>query len=107
MTEAVPEHISLYPREQLETWFTATGFEIVERYSANVCHFFFFAKDYVKLRQGKKQYRAITALAWLIDRTCKLLPFYPKPLHALLIILTLLFGKKAYGTGYYYYLKKR
>jgi ubiquinone/menaquinone biosynthesis C-methylase UbiE len=106
MTEAVPEHISMFPREQLEEWFVGAGFKIIERYSANVFHFFFFPRDYVKLLKGKKKHRLLLCTAWLTDRLSKIIPFYPKPLHILHIICTRLFGKRAYGTGYYYYLMK-
>jgi ubiquinone/menaquinone biosynthesis C-methylase UbiE len=106
MTTAVPEHISLFPREDLEGMFEAADFEVLERYSANVGHFFFFPKDYVTLLKGKNQ-KGIYWVAKIWDRVSKVLPFYPWPFQFLRLIATYLVGKKAYGTAYFYHLRKR
>ena len=109
MTAAVTEHISLVPREQLEKWFVAAGFEIRERFSANVCHFLFFPKDYVLLlnRGGRAQHRVLYWTAWVWDRVSKVTPFYPWPFQILRTALTHLLGRRAFGTSYFYELKRR
>jgi ubiquinone/menaquinone biosynthesis C-methylase UbiE len=106
MMLAVPEHISLFPKEVLEEMFRNAGFQVKERFSSNVCHFFFFPKDYVTLLRGKPEFKMWFRIAWLWDRISKLSPFYPWPFQVLRLCLTYLFGKKAYGTSYYYHLEK-
>lgn len=106
MIGSVPEHISLFPREMLEKFFAETSFVIENRYSANVCHFLFFPKDYVQALENQPRFRRLYRLARIWSFCSKLIPFYPKPLHLLKNILTLCFGQQAYGTGYFYLLKK-
>jgi ubiquinone/menaquinone biosynthesis C-methylase UbiE len=107
MMGAVPEHISLFSREKLEAMFKDAGFEILERYSANVWHFFFFPKDYVLLLKGNKNHRFVFGAAWVWNRISKILPFYPWPFQILRLFVTHLFGKNSYGTSYFYLLHKR
>ncbi|MGE0615020.1 MAG: class I SAM-dependent methyltransferase [Bacteriovoracia bacterium] len=106
MMTVVPEHISLFPRERLEELFGAAGFTMLERVSANVGHFFFFPKDYVMLLRGRAGFTGWKMLASFWNRLSKLTPFYPKPLDTLRLALTLMFGRRAYGTSYFYYLRK-
>jgi ubiquinone/menaquinone biosynthesis C-methylase UbiE len=108
MATVVPEHISLFSREMLEEMFKKQGFKIESRYSANVWHFFFFPKDYVLLlNQDAVQKRTwIYRLAWMWNRLSKIMPFYPWPFQTLRLVATYLFGKKAYGTSYFYHLIK-
>jgi len=107
LAASVPEHISLHPREALEKMFGEAGFEFIERYSANVAHFFFFPKDYVLIleRHGRKGPLLWLARAW--NRLTKVTPFYPWPFQALRLAATYLFGGRAYGTGYFYLLTRR
>jgi ubiquinone/menaquinone biosynthesis C-methylase UbiE len=107
MTAAVPEHISLFPREKLEEWFAAAGFEVLERASANVGHFAFFPKDYVLLLAKHPGHGALLAFARFWNRVTKLLPFYPLPVELARLALTRLFGANAYGTSYFYELTKK
>jgi SAM-dependent methyltransferase len=107
MVSVVPEHISLFPREELEEMFARAGLQVRERFSANVGHFFFFPKDYVLLLKGRKDHRGIYALAWLWNRISKIFPFYPWPFQFLRLGMTYLWGRQAYGTGYFYRLEKR
>lgn len=106
MCEAVPEHISLFPRETLEKMFQNAGFEICDQRSANIFHWFFFPKDYVLLFEKFEKNGPMAWLSKIWNRISKLLPFYPIPQEALRLFLTLLFGKNAYGTSYFYYLRK-
>jgi ubiquinone/menaquinone biosynthesis C-methylase UbiE len=106
MMAAVPEHISLFSKETLEEMFENAGFEMVERYSANVLHFLFYPKDYVLLLKDKKKGRGIYYVAWVWNKISKITPFYPWPFHLLRLWLTLLLGRKAFGTSYFYYLRK-
>lgn len=103
---AVPEHISLFPREELERMFKDAGFEILHRASANVWHFFFFPKDYVLLLRGRSEARGLYALAWVWNRLSKLFPFYPWPFQALRLAVTRAFGGNAWGSGYFYRLRR-
>jgi ubiquinone/menaquinone biosynthesis C-methylase UbiE len=107
MMEMVPEHISLFPREALERMFADAGFSVRERFSANLGHFFFFPKDYVLLLRGRAGHRATYALAWAWNRLSKLAPFYPRPFELLRLLLTRAFGRRAYGTSYFYELAKK
>jgi ubiquinone/menaquinone biosynthesis C-methylase UbiE len=106
MCEAVPEHISLFPREELEKMFKNAGLEVVERKSANVFHWFFFPKDYVLLYQkfGKKPLLYYVSVVW--NAVLKILPFYPVPIDTARLFLTRLLGSAAYGTSYFYLLRK-
>jgi 2-polyprenyl-3-methyl-5-hydroxy-6-metoxy-1,4-benzoquinol methylase len=106
MTLVVPEHISLIPREKLEEQMERQGFRILDRYSANLAHFFFFPKDYVMLLRGKTKARFWFALAWVWNRLAKLVPFYPQPLEWLRLQLTKARGREAFGTSYFYLLRK-
>lgn len=108
MMQAVPEHISLLPRETLEEIFAGAGFEVRERFSANVMHFLFFPKDYVLLLRNRREvapnwYR----LALLWNRVSKITPFYPWPFQALRLLLTLALGGRSHGTSYFYHLEKK
>jgi ubiquinone/menaquinone biosynthesis C-methylase UbiE len=105
MSTAVDEHISLFPREKLESLFLEAGFEISERYSANVGHFFFFPKDYVLLLKNAAQRRGIRRLALVWNRISKILPFYPWPFQLIRLAATYIWGGAAYGSGYFYLLK--
>jgi len=107
MCEAVPEHISLFPKEHLEEMFADAGFEIVERKSANVLHWFFFPKDYVLLYRKfhKKSFLYYLSVIW--NAILKVSPFYPVPADLMRLWLTRLFGDSAYGTSYFYLLRKR
>ena len=107
MVSVVPEHISLFPREELEGMFERAGFQVRERFSANVGHFFFFPKDYVLLLKGRKDHRGYYAMAWIWNRISKLFPFYPWPFQVLRLGMTYLWGRQAYGTAYFYWLQKR
>ena len=102
----VPEHISLFSREKLEELFRAAGFELVERFSSNVWHFFFFPKDYVLLLKNRKEFSGWYAVARAWNRLSKLVPFYPAPFHWLRIAVTHLLGRSHKGTSYYYHLRK-
>ncbi|MBS1962146.1 MAG: class I SAM-dependent methyltransferase [Bdellovibrionales bacterium] len=107
MVRAVPEHISLFPREKLETWFTAAGFAIEDRVSANVGHFFFFPKDYVLLLKKAGRTRTpVYVAAWIWNRLSKLTPFYPLPFERLRLAMTRAFGREASGTAYFYRLRR-
>ncbi len=103
---AVPEHISLFPREELERMFVAAGFRVEERFSANVWHFFFFPKDYILLLKGRPEFRGWYHFARVWNVCTKLVPFYPKPFHMLRILVTHLLGRRHKGTAYYYRLVK-
>ncbi len=107
MMAAVPEHISLFPKETLEEMFSAEGFEVKERFSANVMHFLFFPKDYVLMLKGKTDFRGLYYIAWIWNRISKVMPFYPWPFHLLRLGVTRLWGEKAYGTSYFYFLVKK
>lgn len=102
----VPEHISLFPREALERMFAEAGFRVVERFSANVWHFFFFPKDYVLLLKGREEFRGIYRLASVWNRISKVFPFYPWPFQILRLLLTRLHGRSHFGTSYFYDLEK-
>lgn len=107
MMQAVPEHISLLPREKLEEHFHEAGFQVLERFSANVLHFFFFPKDYVLLLGNRRElapgwYR----LAVIWNRISKITPFYPRPFEALRLVLTYLLGRRSSGTSYFYHLRR-
>ncbi len=106
MMLAVPEHISLLPREQLEAHFAESGLELVERFSANVGHFFFFPKDYWLLLRDRPGYRGLARAARAWDRVSKVLPFYPWPFQWLRGWATRVFGPEAFGTSYFYLLRK-
>jgi hypothetical protein len=106
MMSVVPEHISLFSKETLEEMFKAADLEVVERYSANVFHFLFFPKDYVLLLNGKLKGRSLYYLAWVWNKISKVFPFYPWPFHLLRLVFTRYFGRKAFGTSYFYYLRK-
>jgi len=106
MAKVVPEHISLFPREELERMFEDAGFEIRERFSANVWHFLFFPKDYVLLLKGRSDFRPTYFLAVIWNRISKILPFYPWPFQALRLALTYLIGREAFGSAYFYHLRK-
>jgi SAM-dependent methyltransferase len=106
MVRVVPEHISLFPKETLEAWIHQAGFEILERYSANVWHFFFFPKDYaLLLKDSKDKFQGVRRVALIWDRLSKIFPFFPIPFHALRLIATRLLGRDALGTSYFYLLK--
>jgi ubiquinone/menaquinone biosynthesis C-methylase UbiE len=111
MTTVVPEHISLLPREELERRFTEAGLESVERFSANVGHWFFFPKDYWTLLRdqppadGSQRLLYFASRVW--DRILKISPFYPWPPQLLRLVLTRFFGRSAHGTSYFYHLKKK
>ena len=107
MCEAVPEHISLFPKEVLEKMFADAGFEVVERKSANVLHWFFFPKDYLLLfkRFKKKPFLYYLSVVW--NAILKVSPFYPVPADFMRLTLTRLFGDSAYGTSYFYLLRKK
>lgn len=107
MMDAVPEHISLFPREALEAMFAEAGFEVRERFSANVWHFFFFPKDYVLLLKDHAEFKAWYRLASVWNRLTKISPFYPWPFQFLRLTLTLVFGKHAYGSSYFYHLVRQ
>jgi ubiquinone/menaquinone biosynthesis C-methylase UbiE len=111
MTLVVPEHISLLPREELERRFEKSGLEIVERFSANVGHWFFFPKDYWTLLQGHPRSgigpRLLYIASRVWDRVLKISPFYPWPPQFLRLAATWTFGRSAYGTSYFYHLKKK
>lgn len=103
----VPEHISMHPREDLERFFDAAGFEVVERYSGNVMHALFFPKHYVELYARAGRSWSVFAVAFRVwNRLSRILPFYPMPIELLRLALTALLGSKAYGTSYFYRLKK-
>ena len=104
---AVPEHVSLFPRETLERMFDEAGLEVEERYSANVWHFLFFPKDYVLALRGKTRARGWYALAWSWNRISRLFPFYPAPFNLLRLAVTRLLGARAHGTAYFYRLRAR
>ncbi len=107
MAKVVPEHISLFPKEELERMFAAAGFRVEERYSANVWHFLFFPKDYLLLLSGKPSAPAgILFLAKVWNRLSKITPFYPWPFQALRLVVTQLFGRKALGSSYFYRLTR-
>lgn len=107
MVAAVPEHISLFPKETLEQMFDASGLGMKERFSANVWHFFFFPKDYVLILQNKTGFGGWKFLSGFWNRLSKITPFYPRPFHALRLLLTLLFGRRAGGTSYFYHLTRK
>lgn len=107
MIASIPEHVSLLPREELERIFESSGFQVEERISSNVWHFFFAPKDYVKALAGKKKYRGWYWLAKFWTFFSNLVPFYPKPFYFLRNAVTLIFGKRAYGCNYFYLLKNR
>jgi len=106
MCAAVPEHISLFPKETLEKMFSEAGFAMVERKSANLLHWFFYPKDYVLLfqRSGHRSFLYYMSFVW--NKILKITPFYPVPVELFRLFLTQCFGGKAYGTGYFYLLKK-
>lgn len=105
---SVPEHISLLPRETLEHYFENAGFEIEERYSASVWHFFLSPKDYIAALKDKNIPGTGKYLFWarVIGFFHKLTPFYPKPQHIARTLVMRLLGKDAYGCNYFYLLKK-
>ena len=107
MSEAVPEHISLFPKEQLEVWFQTAGFEVVERISANAGHWFFFPKDYAILlaKHGKRPMLLAVSRIWNV--ITKLTPFYSWTFEIVRLGMTLLTGRSAPGSGYFYYLRKQ
>ncbi|OFZ55028.1 MAG: hypothetical protein A2428_09850 [Bdellovibrionales bacterium RIFOXYC1_FULL_54_43] len=112
MTDAVPEHVSLFPREKLEQFFTEAGFDVLERYSANVGHFLFFPKDYVLMFRRSQGGMSASIRKWklfasLWNALSRIAPFYPWPFQVLRLGLTHLFGRQAYGTGYFYHLRKK
>ncbi|MEO7165387.1 MAG: methyltransferase domain-containing protein, partial [Bdellovibrionia bacterium] len=107
MCTSVAEHISLFPRETLERMFHEAGFDISERYSANVGHFFFFPKDYVLLLRNAAQRRGTRRLAIFWNRLSRVFPFYPWPFQLLRLAATYIWGGAAYGSGYFYLLKVR
>lgn len=107
MVDVVPEHISLFSREKLEAMFSEAGFEIKERYSANVGHFFFFPKDYVMLLKGRAGFAFWYRLASVWNRISKVFPFYPWPFQFLRLAATRIFGQSAYGSSYFYHLVRR
>jgi len=106
MCAAVPEHISLFPREKLESMFAQAGFTVEERYSANLLHWWFFPKDYVLMFERAGRKCPVYWASWIWNRVSKLIPFYPQPLEFLRLLLIRAFGKSAFGTGYFYFLRK-
>lgn len=106
MTLVVPEHISLVSREIMEDQMERQGFRILDRYSANLGHFFFFPKDYVMLLRGKAKARFWFVVARVWNRLSKLIPFYPQPLEWLRLRMTKAKGREAFGTSYFYLLQK-
>jgi hypothetical protein len=106
MMGMVPEHISLFSREELERMFAAAGFRMEERFSANLGHFFFFPKDYLLLLKNHAGHRGLYWLAVVWNRISKITPFYPWPFQILRLALTRAFGRQAFGTAYFYDLRK-
>ena len=92
MGASVPEHISLYPRDTLESLFNQAGFKVSERFSANVGHFFYFPKDYILLLRNTPKKRGLFLFATAWNRLSKISPFYPWPFQALRLMATYLWG---------------
>lgn len=106
MIGSVPEHISLFPREQLEEMFSESGFAVQDRISGNVFHFLFNPKEFYTALQDAQKYQGLKYLAYVLDRVNKIIPFFPKPQHLLRIFLTRILGRRAYGCNYFYLLRK-
>ena len=106
MVSMVPEHISLFPKEKLEAWFRSAGFEILDRVSANVGHWFFFPKDYVTLLKNQPTQRKVYLRSLIWSKISKILPFYPIPHEFFRLVLTYFFGRSDLGTAYFYLLRK-
>lgn len=107
MIGSVEEHISLFPKEDLEGFFAANDFNLIRRYSGNVFHFLFNPKEFYTVLSKERRFPFLRTMAYILDRLNKIIPFYPKPQHILRIFLTKLLGRSAYGCNYFYLLQKK